>query len=97
MTVIEAMGQGMPVLSTQTGEVLSFGRDRENILFLKEPLAKEITDKIHYLIKSPQEAKALGRAAQKTIEQLYSNEALQAADRAFRERLYQMREEMHAG
>ena len=71
MSVIEAMAYGKAVIGSDLGGIPELIEDCSTGLIYKSGNAKELADKINYLVKNPEISKAMGKAGRVRAEKLY--------------------------
>lgn len=87
IVALEAMSQGMPVIATNAGGLVDYGRQRENMLKLDQPTAEAIADAVAELAADPQLREKIGRNAVNTVAERFSEETVRKQIKDAREAL----------
>ena len=72
LAIMEAMGSGLPVISTKHGGIVDVITDNENGLLVNENDVETMSEKMLYLINNTLVAKTIGQNAAEHISKNYS-------------------------
>ena len=76
MSLMEAMGAGVPAVATDVGDISKIVTDNVSGILLKNNDPKSIAQKILYLLKNPTKLTQMGLQAQEIIRKYYSAEIM---------------------
>jgi len=72
MTLLQSMAMGKAVIVTKVASTVDYIKDYQNALFVKYNDISDMKDKIEFLLSNPNEIIRLGRNAQMTIENKFT-------------------------
>ena len=73
-SILEAFACGRPVIGSQIGGIPELVKDGETGLLFEPGNAKDLADKIQWLLNHPNECKGMGRKARELVEREYNPE-----------------------
>lgn len=74
MTIIEAMAHNRPVIATKCGGPQEIIKDKENGFLIDKNNARELADKMEYMLDHPEEAKKMGNQSRRIYKNKFSVE-----------------------
>ena len=75
LTIVEAMGSGIPLITTEAGAISEKVRDGETALLVPSEDSSALADAIVYALENPSEMKKMGEQARKEAKRFSHNEA----------------------
>ena len=72
LVVLEAMGFGLPVVTTSAGALEEMLAEDDNCLFVKPGDTEALSEKILFLLNNPSICRQMGRANKKLVEEKYN-------------------------
>jgi len=76
VVLMEALAQGMPVLSTQHSGIPELVQDGESGFLVPERNVNALAEKLAYLVKHPEIWSAMGQAGREYVEKCYNIDTL---------------------
>lgn len=72
LVILEAMASGIPVVATRSGGPQEIISDGKNGFLVPVRSARSIAEKIIYLLRNPDEAKRISKAAERAVEERFN-------------------------